>query len=483
MDEYTADAFANRDEPISVLSLPGNETPPSDHAKGKRDRLKETISGSTSKLKDKVQDIGTQSNKEYGYSLQDRLFTKLLQQVLPEEEVEELHLPPDIRSSKYINRPRFSLPLMTNNFRRFNARIGVVFVFQNRLERLITWRKPSHTLSLLAVCTFVCLDPYILAVIPIACALFFVLVPAYLVRHPPPPQQNHASYTINGPPIAPPRIIKPAGEMSKDFFRNMRDLQNSMDDFSTIHDAFLKLITPPTNFSNEPLSSTIFLFLFLIGCLLFIISHLLPWRLIALLASWTTIAIGHPNVQQLILANHEKVITPHQKHAQSWFDTWIAHDIILDTPPESREVEVFELQHRSNGSRSDEWESWLFTPTPFDPLSSQRISGSRPKGTRFFEDVQPPGGWEWGDKKWVLDLQSREWVEERMVQGVEIEIEGERWVSDLVPAEDEGPKAGGAGRVKDWEEGDGRGRIGEWRRRRWVRMVRRKVVTNGSAGA
>ena len=47
---------------------------------------------------------------------------RLLQQVLPEEEVEDLDLPPDVRSSKYINRPSFSLPLMTNNFRRFNAR-------------------------------------------------------------------------------------------------------------------------------------------------------------------------------------------------------------------------------------------------------------------------------------------------------------------------------------------------------------------------
>ena len=47
---------------------------------------------------------------------------RLLQQVIPEEEVEELNLPPDVRSSKYINRPSFSLPLMTNNFRRFNAR-------------------------------------------------------------------------------------------------------------------------------------------------------------------------------------------------------------------------------------------------------------------------------------------------------------------------------------------------------------------------
>lgn len=47
---------------------------------------------------------------------------RLLQQVIPEEEVDELDLPPDVRSSKYINRPSFSLPLMTNNFRRFNAR-------------------------------------------------------------------------------------------------------------------------------------------------------------------------------------------------------------------------------------------------------------------------------------------------------------------------------------------------------------------------
>ena len=51
-----------------------------------------------------------------------RMRRRLLQQVIPEEEVEEMDLTPDVRSSKYINRPSFSLPLMTNNFRRFNAR-------------------------------------------------------------------------------------------------------------------------------------------------------------------------------------------------------------------------------------------------------------------------------------------------------------------------------------------------------------------------
>ena len=47
---------------------------------------------------------------------------RILQQIIPDEELDEMDLPPDIRSSKYINRPSFSLPLMTNNFRRFNAR-------------------------------------------------------------------------------------------------------------------------------------------------------------------------------------------------------------------------------------------------------------------------------------------------------------------------------------------------------------------------
>lgn len=127
----------------------------------------------------------------------------------------------------------------------------------------------------------------------------------------------------------------------------------------------------------------------------------------------------------------------------------------------------------------------MFSPTPYDPLSPQRISGDRPKGTRFFEDVAPPSGWEWGDKKWVLDLGSREWVEERMVQGVEVEIEGERWVVDIAAEGEEmgETKGAGKGKVREWEEGSGEMRTGEWRRRRWVRMVRRKFVGEGSTAA
>lgn len=152
-----------------------------------------------------------------------------------------------------------------------------------------------------------------------------------------------------------------------------------------------------------------------------------------------------------------------------------------------RQVEVFELQRRTGG-REGEWEGWMFSPTPYDPLSPQRISGDRPKGTRFFEDVMPPKGWQWEDKKWVLDLGSRDWVEDRMVQGVEVEVAGERWVSDLAGVGDapteEGLEGGKKAKTKEktkvgpgWEEGHGQAKMGEWRRRRWIRLVRRQSVS------
>ena len=205
----------------------------------------------------------------------------------------------------------------------------------------------------------------------------------------------------------------------------------------------------------------------------------------SLFACWTGIALGHPTIQQLVLASHEEHLKPHERTVQSWLDSWIAQDITLDAPPEKREVEVFELQRRKGG-KYGEWEAWIFSASPYDPLSPQRISGDRPKGTPFFEDVAAPQGWQWDDKKWVLDLNSREWVEERMVQGVEVEIEGERWVGDLLTEETEDEKSDlkvvGKGKgiqVRDWEESSGTSRIGEWRRRRWIRMVKRTAVSGG----
>ncbi|KAL2357164.1 integral peroxisomal membrane peroxin-domain-containing protein [Cryomyces antarcticus] len=505
-------ALSNRGEPIPAISAYDGAPPPSPTPKssdrqatreqrtGKREALKTAAKELKGKLEDKVEDVQTQYAS--AQSLQDRLFASLLQGIVPSENTDDGQgqQPKDRRSRSYVSRQNFSLPLMSNNFRRFNARIGVAFVFQNRLIHLFTWRQPTQTLSFLSVFTFVCLDPSLIFALPLALCLFFVMIPAFLTRHPPPPSHTSSedtwNYEYGGPPSAPAKRVKPAPELSKDFFRNMRDLQNSMEDFSSAHDALIALITPYTNFSDEKLSSAVFLALFATTGTLFIASHLLPWRAVFLTGGWIATCAGHPSAQDWLAtlqSQSQDQLQQSQRHAQGLLQSWIARDIALDAPPETREVEIFELQKHRPGSGGggydeSEWEPWLFSPTPYDPLSPLRISGSRPRGTRFFEDVQPPRGWAWKDKKWTLDPDGREWVEERAITAVEVEIEGERWVYDMhYEAAESGSVRGAVGKAKakaqarvgTREEGTGLGRTGQWRRRRWVRVVERRGVGVG----
>ncbi|KAJ6440341.1 peroxisomal pex24-like protein [Purpureocillium lavendulum] len=446
---------------------------------------------------------------------QDRLMDRLLQQVIPADDDHGSDAPivsPEASDSAFAQRPSFNLTTMSYNFRHFNARIGVVFQFQADAVRLFSWARPSHTLSFLAVYSFVCLDPYLLPALPMVLLVLAVLVPAFVARHPAPPKGTLSSeqsigYSAQGPPLAPAATVRPAKELSKDFFRNMRDLQNSMGDFSHAHDKVVELLVPVTNFSDEALSSTVFLFLCAGAVAMTVASHVIPWRLLFLGGGWALVVSGHPAVKPLLAAQHQQHVQPREERAKTWLDRWIAGDVILDSAPETREVEIFELQRMSDdawrrpaqhglgGGGGGEWEPWLFSPSPYDPLSQPRIAGERPRGSRFFEDVLPPHGWEWSEKKWALDLWSRDWVEERIITGVEVETEGERWVYDIyddgedtrtgvVEQPEKRSEAGGGGGSSSskakgkqhpppsWEEGeDSSERRGRWRRRRWARKA------------
>ena len=191
------------------------------------------------------------------------------------------------------------------------------------------------------------------------------------------------------------------------------------------------------------------------------------------------VSLCHPRVQRRAEKTYSKHIRPIGLRVMDMLDAWIALDITLDSTPEKVEVEIFELQRRSGGrlqvtvdpssstestwdfdtGMASEWEPWLFSPSPWEPMTPPRVAGERPKGTRFFEDVKVPAGWVWASKKWMLDLESAEWVQGRMVSGCEVEIDGERWVYDLET------KRTGDGEVN---------RRGEWRRRRWIRNVQRE---------
>lgn len=513
MGSTNADSLANRDAPIPVVQIHpvDDATPRAPHARTPSTEHRPAHRLSASKLKDKLESLGEHAARGSSSRMGDKMINLLLSQVLPSDAHSDgaesngnpnANLPrsKDRRSRAYVERPGFSLPTMSSNFRRFNARIGVAFILQNRLIRLFTWAQPTQTLSFLLVWTLVSLDPHLVLVLPLASVMFFVMVPAYLARHPEPEGGRSADEIymahLGGPPLAEAPTINPAPEFSKDFFRNMRDLQNCMEDFSRMHDAVLSFLTPLTNFSNEALSSMLYIILLVVSNLLFISAYLLPWRLVLLLAGYLLTALGHPSVQELLATPEtEKLIAEAEHKGRSFLLTLAKADIELESSQETRQVEIFELQHRALHDEFGEYESFVFGPGPYAPLSPARISGDRPRGTPFFEDVLPPRGWRWSDKKWTLDLLSREWVEDRCVTGVEVEMEGERWVTDLhyevLESEEEQERRkhklhhrasakGGKDSGEDekavlrraWES-HAPSRKGEWRRRRWVRTVER----------
>lgn len=306
-----------------------------------------------------------------------------------------------------------------------------------------------------------------------------------------------------------------------------------MADISVLHDAAVSTISPLTNFSDETLSSSIFLLFTATAATLFLAAHLLPWRLIFLVGGDAFILSQHPNAEPLVKLLRETIEVektgdgsqsePNESKDFVLFGISIpttpsrllslmntTTEICLGAHSEEREVEMFELQHKTHYSpysTASEWEPFLFTATPYDPLSPSRISADRPRGTRFFEDVQPPAGWVWKSKKWELDLDCREWVMERMVTGVEFEVpdgtdggmseevggwvwdlpfhppdEGVQNYSDYLPFDGSsqsrlqqgGDRQGKGVEPPEWEEATRRvDRTGEWRRRRWVRVVQR----------
>lgn len=122
MDDYAGSPIANRDEPIPVIQIPFNTdetTPPETEQQklGRRERIKQEAE----RLKGKLQDVSTQYKTTQG-SVQERLFNTLLEQVFPQEAEDDGTPKKDRRSRQYVDKPQFSLPVMSANFRRFNAR-------------------------------------------------------------------------------------------------------------------------------------------------------------------------------------------------------------------------------------------------------------------------------------------------------------------------------------------------------------------------
>ncbi|KAK9458379.1 integral peroxisomal membrane peroxin-domain-containing protein [Dipodascopsis uninucleata] len=394
-------------------------------------------------------DVTTTRKDNLTDKLMEKLFAAALPSVdstngVPSQEVQE-------RLQEQKNKPPFSVPVMARNFSRLNARIGVVFRLQYKILRVMTWKNPNHTFSALAIYSFLCLYPSLFAVSPIVILIFGVMVPAYVKRHPPPPSPL-PSYPVpsDGPPLADAPEIKPVPELSRDFLMNMRDIQNSMDDFTQTYDKIARMLSEPTSFKNEEYSSAVYIFLLFLGGILVFLTSYIKWRYIFFILGWFVVLSGHPSARKFIKASSDIYMAPQEQKFSLLFQKFVTSDIIIDDVPEQRHVEIFELQRQGNDV--NEWDDWVFSTSPYEKLSQARLAHDRPNGVRFMDEILPPIGWRFSpNSAWKLDLYPHIWTQNRSIVGIDIDSDS-KWVYDTV---DNGTR-------------------GEWRRRRWIRVCERQ---------
>ncbi|KAI6123391.1 hypothetical protein EDD16DRAFT_1566085 [Pisolithus croceorrhizus] len=121
-------------------------------------------------------------------------------------------------------RDPLSLPIVTNNFRRFVARVGPVFWLQDRIEEIILWKKGwKRTVVWLAAYGFICYFPRLILLLPHA-----LLLGAMLTCYPAP-----------GSPSVPLKV----NEGTADWQANIQAIQNLMGAFSDAHDTILPLLS------------------------------------------------------------------------------------------------------------------------------------------------------------------------------------------------------------------------------------------------
>src|SRR5579862_7753902 len=166
---------------------------------------------------------------------------------------------------------------------------------QSKIEDILAWRNYVETISVMIMFSLVAIDPNLLLPFPLFIFLFALLIPSYQARHPPPPLTlSDLPTEVTQPTLPAPQPAKPAPELSRDFFMNMRDIQNSMDDFSNLYDLVRKWVIDLTTFKNEPLSSTLLAFSSIAAIALILLIEYLPVRWFVFILGNAAILSCHP---------------------------------------------------------------------------------------------------------------------------------------------------------------------------------------------
>ncbi|CCH41150.1 Peroxisomal membrane protein PEX28 [Wickerhamomyces ciferrii] len=338
-----------------------------------------------------------------------------------------------------------SIPKFTKNLRKMTARLGGAFQAQYFILRIFHWTQPSLTITSLMIYTYVVLHPNLLFILPLIYLLYGIMVPGYLHRHPihkpkllkvrPRGESLLELFSkIDNPKMAEivdeekaieeEEIEKRVPELNEtidsnvkllkknmEFIVNMRDLQNSLTNLLGGIDNIEKFWYGTAGFKDERISTSLFFTVFLTVCILVLIGPYIPWRIMMITNGWLLFILIHPKVYPKLM-EFNNLIKPQKKDLDKIVKDSERRDIIIDDPPEIKEVEIFEIFQKS--FTSSNWEFYMFSQNIFDMSDAYRKAQKPPPGVATIDSVQPPKGWKFeDDEPWNIDYECLEWCQNR----------------------------------------------------------------------
>lgn len=413
----------------------------------------------------------------------DKLIESLISMIIPVYNEQKII---DDRMKIQKTRPPLSMQIMTNNAIMMNARLTNIFIFFDSVVKIISWENPYFTIGVLLIITHLILKPVLIFVLPLALLINNVLVPHYLILHPP-DKSVFANNTLpdEGEPLLEPKIPGPVPEFSQDFLLNFTDLQNHMVLFIYGYDFLIWLTTDYLYFKDEDLSSLVYIIIlvlmganfYLVPLLFtFMVSNYRVIQITMVVVLWIAGLLTYPTYKEPILnfiyTEETRIsslnrINYLENLLISKFMVRIRQDTLL--AKEVKPIEVYELQKFNPKTRT--WELIGFTNNfysinhPLRKLNSKLFKDfevedgvleeeDNIKISRVpqIEQVKPPTGFEFLSNKWIIDLHPKVWVEKNLVGDIVNIDDDEKWVYDFYDEESE-----------------------VFRRRRWTRLCKREV--------
>lgn len=387
----------------------------------------------------------------------DRFMEKLLKHAIPTDGPEKEMLERRVADPERLKKPPLSIRILTSNFKRLSSKMSSFFVLQYGLIHIITWRKPTKTLSFLVFYTSVCLWPHLILAYPMIFLIFGVMLPAYIHRHPMRTPElikvkkrgqsmldffnlssdtsviedligkdyqndsgsesdslqpvisksSDTSSMFSKKPVSASKLKD--GDVNENIqkkdktrymksqmtlFINMRDLQNLTTDVLNGINGAEKFWYETAGFKDERLSTFMFYGVIAATSIVLVFGRFIPWRLIFIQSGWAGLIVCHPNSKKYIMSIKNSKKAKKMKEVKESKEKEGRFERHDIIIDDSAEIRIVEVFELQNKNMlNNQWSFHRYTSNMFDIKNHERAAGKRPLGVDDLSKVLPPPDW------------------------------------------------------------------------------------------